>query len=56
MKLMQKLAPITTASAIAVSTMLVPAVSHAEFTGNIGVVSNYVLRGITNPDSPIGSF
>jgi uncharacterized protein (TIGR02001 family) len=51
MKLLKQVTPLATASAIAISTMLTPAVTHAELSGNIGVVSNYVLRGITNPDS-----
>ncbi|MGD8591946.1 MAG: TorF family putative porin [Gammaproteobacteria bacterium] len=51
MKLLKNVTPLAAASAIAISTLLAPAVTYAEMSGNIGVVSNYILRGITNPNS-----
>ncbi|WP_455205631.1 TorF family putative porin [Kaarinaea lacus] len=47
MSLIKKFAPLATASAIAVSALTLPAAATAgEFTGNIGVYSKYLLRGI----------
>jgi uncharacterized protein (TIGR02001 family) len=52
MKLLKKVTPLATASALAVSAFTLPAVATAgEFTGNIGVYSKYLLRGIAEENS-----
>jgi uncharacterized protein (TIGR02001 family) len=48
MKLLKKVTPLATASAIAASAFLLPATSMADdFSGNVSVVSKYILRGNT---------
>ncbi len=48
MKLLKKVTPLATASAIALSAFALPATSMAsEFSGNASVVSKYILRGGT---------
>ena len=48
MKLLKNLTPLATASAIAVSAFVLPAAATAdEFSGNVSVVSKYILRGNT---------
>ncbi|WP_455210377.1 TorF family putative porin [Kaarinaea lacus] len=52
MKLLKNLTPLATASAIAISAFTLPATATAgEFTGNIGVYSKYLLRGIAEENS-----
>ncbi len=46
MKFSKKLSAIAVASVLSVPAMLVTAPAQAELSGNIGVVSKYVLRGI----------
>ncbi|WP_455222288.1 TorF family putative porin [Kaarinaea lacus] len=48
MKLTKKLTTVTGAAALAVSALATPLVAQAELSGNVGVYSAYVLRGITN--------
>ncbi|MEJ2345866.1 MAG: TorF family putative porin [Gammaproteobacteria bacterium] len=48
MKLTTKLRPLVAATAIGMATMAAPLAHADSFTGNIGVVSKYILRGITN--------
>jgi uncharacterized protein (TIGR02001 family) len=52
MKLLKKFAPIATASAIAASVFGLPSAAMADdFTGNVGVYSKYLLRGIGEENS-----
>lgn len=53
MKLTRRLTTLTGATALAMSAIATPMAAQAEssFTGNIGVYSAYVLRGITNAAS-----
>lgn len=48
MKLSRKLASVAVATSLSVPAMIMTTPAHAEASGNIGVVSEYVLRGITN--------
>lgn len=48
MKLTTKLRPLAVATTLAISTAAVPMAHADSFTGNIGVYSKYILRGITN--------
>ena len=48
MKLTKRFTTLTGAAALAISAMATPMVAQAELSGNIGVYSAYVLRGITN--------
>lgn len=48
MKLTKRFTTLTGAAALAVSALATPMVAQAELSGNIGVYSAYVLRGITN--------
>lgn len=43
-----KVKPLAVAITITIPALAVTSAAHAEFTGNIGVFSKYVLRGITN--------
>ena len=55
MKLKTTLRPLAVATTLAVSAMAVPTIASADMSGNIGVYSKYILRGITNApeqDSP----
>jgi uncharacterized protein (TIGR02001 family) len=53
MKFTTKLRPLVVATSLAVSAAAVPMAAHADLSGNIGVYSQYVLRGITNaPEDP----
>jgi uncharacterized protein (TIGR02001 family) len=52
MKLLKKVTPLATATAIAASAFILPSTATAdEFTGNIGVYSKYLLRGIAEENS-----
>ena len=52
MKLLKSINSLATASAIAVSAFVLPTVATAgEFTGNIGMYSKYLLRGIAEENS-----
>ena len=52
MKLLKNVTPLATASAIAVSAFTLPTLATAsEFTGNIGVYSKYLLRGIAEENA-----
>jgi uncharacterized protein (TIGR02001 family) len=57
MKLLKKVTPLATASAIAAATFVIPAtVSASEFSGNASVVSKYILRGNTaSAESEVGT-
>lgn len=53
MNLRNKLRPIALATSMALASMAAPLAAHADVTGNISVVSQYILRGITNaPENP----
>jgi len=51
MKLTKRFTTLTGAAALAVSALATPMVAQAELSGNIGVYSAYVLRGITAAES-----
>ena len=48
MKLTKRFTSLSGAAALAISAMATPMAAQAELSGNIGVYSAYVLRGITN--------
>jgi len=48
MKLKTTLRPLAVATTLAVSAMAVPTIASADLSGNIGVVSKYILRGNTS--------